>query len=60
VQRIHAALAKGFAAREVQEKLASTGNVIHISRSPADFNQYVATEYTRWGKVIKDGGIKAE
>ncbi len=60
VRKIHAALVKGFAAREVQDKFAANGNVITLSASPAEFLQFANTEYTRWGKVIKDGNIKAE
>jgi tripartite-type tricarboxylate transporter receptor subunit TctC len=60
VQKVHAALVKGFERSDVQEKFTSNGNVIHISRSPAEFRQYASTELARWGKVIKDGGIKGE
>ena len=60
VQKVHAALAKGFQRSDVQEKFTANGNVIHISPSPAEFRQYATTEFARWGKVIKDGGIKGE
>jgi tripartite-type tricarboxylate transporter receptor subunit TctC len=60
VQKIHAALVKGLAAKDVKERFATAGNTIHVSKSPAEFAQYVATEYVRWGKVIKEGGIKVE
>jgi tripartite-type tricarboxylate transporter receptor subunit TctC len=60
VQRLHAALVKGLAGKEAQEKFASTGMVVHPSRSPAEFSQYIRTEHARWGKIIKDGNIKAE
>jgi tripartite-type tricarboxylate transporter receptor subunit TctC len=60
VQKVHAALVKGFERSDVQEKFTANGNVIHISKSPAEFRQYANTEFARWGKVIKDGGIKGE
>lgn len=59
-QKVHAALAKGLASRQVQEKFAAQGNVIHISRSPAEFAKYAGDEYVRWGKIITEAGIKAE
>jgi len=59
-KKIHAAIAKGFATPEVQQKFAANGNVIHISGSPAEFESYAKAEYERWGKVIREGGIKAQ
>lgn len=60
VQKVHAALVKGLADPQVQEKFAAQGNTIHTSRTPADFAQFANAEYIRWGKVIKDTGISPE
>jgi tripartite-type tricarboxylate transporter receptor subunit TctC len=60
VNKLHAALAKGLATKEAQDKFASTAISVHPSKSPAEFTQYIRTEYGRWGKIIKDGNIKAE
>ncbi len=60
VQKVYAALAKGLAAAQVQEKFAAQGNVIHTSASPAEFTQYAQAEYTRWGAIIRNAGVKAE
>ena len=60
IQKIHAALIKGLATKEVQEKFTGIGASIQPSRSPADFASYIRSEYDRWGKVIKAANIKAE
>lgn len=59
-EKVHAALVKGLASRPVQEKFAAQGNIIHTSKSPAEFEQFANTEYARWGKIVNDAGIKAE
>lgn len=60
VQKIHAALVKGLAEKEVREKFISLGNEVHPSKSPEAFAQYIRAEYERWGKVIKEANIKVE
>lgn len=60
IQKLHAALLKGLSSKEAQEKFASTGNAVHPSASPAEFEAYIKSEYERWGKIIKAANIKAE
>jgi tripartite-type tricarboxylate transporter receptor subunit TctC len=60
IQKLHAALVKGLASKETQDKFAATAITIHPSKSPAEFAQYIRTEHGRWGKLIKDANIKAE
>jgi len=60
VQKLHAALAKGLARKEVQDKFAATAISVHPSRSPAEFAQYIRTEHARWAEIIKAANIKAE
>jgi tripartite-type tricarboxylate transporter receptor subunit TctC len=60
IRRLHAALAKGLASKETQDKFAATAITVHPSKTPAEFEQYIRSEYGRWGKIIKDGNIKAE
>jgi hypothetical protein len=31
-----------------------------LTGSPADFGKLIVDETTKWGKVIRDAGIKAE
>ncbi len=60
VQRIHAALLKGLAGKEAQERLTGPGNSVHPSVSPAEFADYIRAEHERWGKVVKSADIKGE
>jgi tripartite-type tricarboxylate transporter receptor subunit TctC len=60
IQRLHAALLKGLAGKEAQDKFTSTAITVHPSKSPAEFAQFIRAEHARWGKIIKDGNIKAE
>jgi tripartite-type tricarboxylate transporter receptor subunit TctC len=34
--------------------------VMPVSSTPAAFATYIAADHQRWGKVIRDAGIKAE
>ena len=40
-------------------KLASQGILIETN-SPADFARFIKEDHARWGKVIKEAGIKGE
>jgi tripartite-type tricarboxylate transporter receptor subunit TctC len=60
VQRVHAALLKGFSSKDMQEKFANIGASVHPNKSPAEFAAYIQSEYDRWGKVIKSANVKAE
>jgi tripartite-type tricarboxylate transporter receptor subunit TctC len=60
VQKMHAAIAKGLASKDVQERFAAIGASVHPNKSPAEFSAYIRAEYERWGKVIKAANIKAE
>lgn len=60
VEKLHHALIKGFGAREVQERFTNIGATVQTSKSPSEFNNFIKTEYDRWGKVIKAADIKAE
>ncbi|PQA83126.1 hypothetical protein C5F52_10450 [Limnohabitans sp. TS-CS-82] len=60
LQKMHAAIAKGLNTKEVQDKFAAIGASVHSSKSPAEFSDYIKSEYERWGKVIKAADVKAE
>ena len=45
--------------RELKAKLASQGILIETN-SPADFARFIKEDHARWGKVIKEAGIKGE
>lgn len=59
VERLNGEFAKALNAPDTRAKLANVGLEVATS-SPADFAKFVRAEYEKWGKVIKDSGIKAE
>jgi tripartite-type tricarboxylate transporter receptor subunit TctC len=54
-KQINAALADA----KIRERLAAIGTVVR-GGSPADFGNFIAAETAKWGKVIKDAGIKPD
>ena len=44
---------------EVQKQFASEGAEI-VRMSPAEFGAFMEKEMTKWGRVVKDGGIKPQ
>jgi len=44
---------------ELRAKLAATG-VVPATDTPAEFAKYLADEYARWGRIIREKGIKAQ
>ena len=57
--KLQSAAAEALKSPEVKDKLAAQ-SVIAVGNSSADFSAYVKSEIDRWGKVIKDAGIKAK
>lgn len=60
IQRLHSAIVKGLANKEVQDRFASIGAATQTNKSPAEFSAYIKSEYDYWGKVIKTTNVKAE
>jgi tripartite-type tricarboxylate transporter receptor subunit TctC len=59
IERLHAELVKVMAAPEVRERLRALGGEPD-SRAPEQFAEFMRAEHARWGKVIRDAGIKSE
>ena len=59
VQRVNAELLRVFKQPDVIEKLKSLGLEPWIS-SPEELGRYQATEITKWARVVKDSGARAE
>jgi tripartite-type tricarboxylate transporter receptor subunit TctC len=59
VQKINADVSKVVNAPELKSKLASQGIIIETS-APDDFARFIREDHARWGKVIKEAGIKGE
>jgi tripartite-type tricarboxylate transporter receptor subunit TctC len=59
VRRLQAEAAKALAAPDVRERLATMG-ARPVGNSPEEFARFVQAESARWGKVVRDVGIRAE
>jgi tripartite-type tricarboxylate transporter receptor subunit TctC len=49
----------GLAGATIAARLADMGGM-PLTGSPADFGKLIADETAKWGKVIREAGIKAE
>ena len=59
VNKVQADVARALALPEVRERLAGLG-LEPVGSRPEQFDAFVRAEVTKWTKVIKDNGIKAE
>ena len=60
IDKLFAATIKVMAMPEVKEKLAKGGVSILTSKSPAEFHEFLRKETERWGKVVREVGIKVD
>jgi tripartite-type tricarboxylate transporter receptor subunit TctC len=60
VDKLHAALVKAATSPETKERFLSVGVESMTSPSPGAFSTYLRSEYARWGKVIRESGIRAD
>jgi tripartite-type tricarboxylate transporter receptor subunit TctC len=59
IERLHKAVQEVQNSAEVQKQFASEGAEI-VRMSPTEFGGFMEKEMTKWGRVVKEGGIKAE
>ncbi|MFN7086487.1 MAG: tripartite tricarboxylate transporter substrate binding protein [Burkholderiales bacterium] len=59
VKRLHGEVAAILASAEIQKKLESQGAEA-VNMSSAEFGKFIRAETTKWAKVVKEAGIKAE
>ena len=59
VQRLNAEVKRVFALPDVVEKMKTLGLDPNVG-SPEDLARYQASEITKWAKVVKDSGAKAD
>jgi tripartite-type tricarboxylate transporter receptor subunit TctC len=57
VDKISAAVIKIGAMEDVAEQLKKAGVLVRVYRTPELFRQFVASEYSRWGALVKERGI---
>ena len=59
VQKLNAELIKAMAVPEAKQRIEGLGYQI-VGSTPAQLDAYVKLEIARWGKVIKDAGVKPQ
>ena len=60
MQRIHGELVKAINLPDVRKTLTENLGMDVQASSPADLQRFLASEMSRWAKVVKDSNIKAE
>jgi tripartite-type tricarboxylate transporter receptor subunit TctC len=60
VDRLHAGFAKTMATPEVKERLQAQGVETAMSPSPEAFASFLRAELTKWSKVAKESGARAD
>ena len=60
VDRINKEVLAVLAEKDVQDKLAATGFEVNPSKTPEEFQKYVADQLAHWSRMIKAAGIKPE
>jgi len=58
-QRLRREITAVVASQEVQKWFTAEGAEA-VNRTPEEFNQWIVAEIAKWGKVVKQAGIKAE
>lgn len=59
IDKVNADLVKALATQNVKTKLGELG-VAAISSTPEEFGAFMASEAARWGKLVKEAGLKVE
>jgi tripartite-type tricarboxylate transporter receptor subunit TctC len=57
--RMRDAVAQGLATPEATTRLAALG-AVQVASTPEEFTRFVASESARWGKLVRDAGIRGE
>ena len=57
VQRLNAEFAAVLQTPDIQERHSNSGSVI-VGGTPEQFRDYIRTEYAKFGKLVKEAGIK--
>jgi tripartite-type tricarboxylate transporter receptor subunit TctC len=59
IARLEKELAAVAASADTKKRLEAEG-AEPLFRGPADFAKFIKTEMNKWGKVVKEAGIKGE
>jgi tripartite-type tricarboxylate transporter receptor subunit TctC len=57
---LHEAVSRSLESAEVRERLARDGSEPFSGDTPAQYGAFIKEEIARWGKVIREAGIKAQ
>ena len=60
IERFHAELVKAIKLPDVNKMLTETQGMDVVALSPAATEKWIVENMARWGKVVKENGIKAE
>ena len=60
VERLHGSAMKALQNAETRDRLTKAGCEVPAPRSPADVLAMWKADYARYGKLVKDAGIKGE
>jgi tripartite-type tricarboxylate transporter receptor subunit TctC len=58
--RLRAEVAKALAADDVKEKLNNAGGLQAFATSPAEFAALIRRDYDRYGKLVRDIGVRID
>jgi tripartite-type tricarboxylate transporter receptor subunit TctC len=58
IARINAETKKIMASPELKQRFETLGMIPDQDRAPDEINAYIKSEIAKWGKVIKDAGVK--
>ena len=59
IQRLNSSITEALRQADVSQRLGSEGLQIAAS-TPQEFEQFIRAEITKWGRVVRAAGIKAE
>ena len=59
LRKVNTEIARVLNREDVKAKLAPQGIEL-VTQSPEEFAKFIRADYEKWGKVIKDAGIKGE
>ncbi len=59
VAKLHAEIVKLLQTPEIKERLAADGTDA-VGSTPEEFGAYIQAEITKWGKVVKASGMRAD
>jgi tripartite-type tricarboxylate transporter receptor subunit TctC len=60
IEKLHAAVVEATQRQQVKDTFTRSGVPMTVSKSPADFRDFVNSEIKRWARIIKEHNIKLE